>query len=331
MESRIYDLQPETDIFRCLYMDNIAESINWGDMVEVFGAVDEDRRVRVGLADELQETVDRVGAYLDAQIVYASKSGYSWLAEYVIPRLRGLRPHRVIIQAKGGESPRTTENSNTSRNNILPAVPEELDGIGAVIANGLRLKPEDVVFERYEGKADWTYVCLSENSRGVRTNAGAFKARFSERKAEDGAAAPRTTGYIQVFVNNDKILDRSIKTEAEQAWELYADEILPEFIALYGGDKDGTGGGIGACAALRVELALGTSGVTLVDDELSKRTLAELCERMLAYGDGYLREQGFDFGGRTAEEAGALSIAVVEYMGKPQVRVSMQSLADADA
>ncbi|MBP5292170.1 MAG: hypothetical protein J6Y90_06090, partial [Lachnospiraceae bacterium] len=266
-----------------------------------------------------------------------------------------------------------------------PFVPHEMAGVDVVIARELRIRPEDVVFEEYNGKADWTYVCLSENAKGVRTNAGAFKSRFSEIKDAGVAAVPRTTGYIQVFVNNDKVLDRSLKTEAEQAWELYMDEVLPAFAAYLennvGGDGgyDGDGGdnnsdstdnsnstdnsggtdnsgstdnsnstddednkgdvdhkvnknedceyngerGSKASPSLRVDLAIGTSGLTVIEDDLSKSALEGLCEAMMAVGDKYLKALGFDFDGKTAAEAGVLNVTTVEYLGNPQLRVSV--------
>ncbi|MBP5291258.1 MAG: hypothetical protein J6Y90_01395, partial [Lachnospiraceae bacterium] len=132
MESRTYDLHQLTDSFRRLYAENIAEAINWGDMVEVYGAVDEDKRMRTRLIDELEESVDRVGAYLDAQIVYASRSGYSWLTEYVIPRLRGLKPRKVIIQVK--PVPAARSEADTDAN---------LDGETAVPCDGEKTVPCD--------------------------------------------------------------------------------------------------------------------------------------------------------------------------------------------
>ena len=344
MENRVYDLHPAIDEFRRLYEENIAENINWGDMVEVFGAVDEDRMVRTRLADELQETVDRAGAYLDTQIVYASRSGYSWLAEYVIPRLRGLKPRKVIIQVK----PETDCGVPAP----VPHIPGEMEGIEGVIARDLRIAPEDVIFEEYTGKADWTYVCLSENAKGARKVAGSFKsrfsgARFSGKKTVDAASAPMTTGYIQVFINNDKVLDSSIKTEAEQVWEIYFAEILPELAAYLkernGREGDGRGeadkdsaagcgeankdstagsGEAGEDLGVSLELALGTPGVTLIDDQLSKSALERLRGAMLAAGDRYLELSGFDFGGKTASEAGFLSVTTAEHIGKPQLRLS---------
>jgi hypothetical protein len=369
MENRVYDLHPAIDEFRRLYEENIAENINWGDMVEVFGAVDEDRMVRTRLADELQETVDRAGAYLDTQIVYASRSGYSWLAEYVIPRLRGLKPRKVIIQVK----PETDCGVPAP----VPHIPSEMEGIEGVIARDLRIALEDVIFEEYTGKADWTYVCLSENAKGVRRVAGSFKSRFSgarfsgKKTADadgafcvgqshgqsqgqsqvetlaDAASAPMTTGYIQVFINNDKVLDSSLKTEAEQVWEIYFAEILPELVAYLkernGREGDGRGeadkdsaagcgeankdstagsGEAGEDLGVSLELALGTPGVTLIDDQLSKSALERLRGAMLAAGDRYLELSGFDFGGKTASEAGFLSVTTAEHIGKPQLRLS---------
>lgn len=339
MENRVYDLHPAIDEFRRLYEENIAENINWGDMVEVFGAVDEDRMVRTRLADELQETVDRAGAYLDTQIVYASRSGYSWLAEYVIPRLRGLKPRKVIIQVK----PETDCGVPAP----VPHMPSEMEGIEGVIASDLRIAPEDVIFEEYTGKADWTYVCLSENAKGARKIAGSFKSRFSgarffgKKTADadgafcvgqsqvealaDAASAPMTTGYIQVFINNDKVLDSSLKTEAEQVWEIYFAEILPELAAYLkernGREGDGRGEA-GEDLGVSLELALGTPGVTLIDDQLSKSALERLRGAMLAAGDRYLELSGFDFGGKTASEAGFLSVTTAEHIGKPQLRLS---------
>jgi len=317
MENRVYDLHPAIDEFRRLYEENIAENINWGDMVEVFGAVDEDRMVRTRLADELQETVDRAGAYLDTQIVYASRSGYSWLAEYVIPRLRGLKPRKVIIQVK----PETDCGVPAP----VPHIPGEMEGIEGVIARDLRIAPEDVIFEEYTGKADWTYVCLSENAKGARKVAGSFKSRFSGKKTADAASAPMTTGYIQVFINNDKVLDSSLKTEAEQVWEIYFAEILPELVAYLkernGREGDGRGEA-GEDLGVSLELALGTPGVTLIDDQLSKSALERLRGAMLAAGDRYLELSGFDFGGKTASEAGFLSVTTAEHIGKPQLRLS---------
>ncbi len=322
MENRVYDLHPAIDEFRRLYEENIAENINWGDMVEVFGAVDEDRMVRTRLADELQETVDRAGAYLDTQIVYASRSGYSWLAEYVIPRLRGLKPRKVIIQVK----PETDCGVPAP----VPHIPSEMEGIEGVIARDLRIAPEDVIFEEYTGKADWTYVCLSENAKGARRVAGSIKsrfsgARFSGKKTADAASAPMTTGYIQVFINNDKVLDSSLKTEAEQVWEIYFAEILPELVAYLKerNDREGDGRGeAGEDLGVSLELALGTPGVTLIDDQLSKSALERLRGAMLAAGDRYLELSGFDFGGKTASEAGFLSVTTAEHIGKPQLRLS---------
>jgi hypothetical protein len=156
-----------------------------------------------------------------------------------------------------------------------------------------------------------------------------------------------TTGYIQVFINNDKVLDSSLKTEAEQVWEIYFAEILPELAAYLkernGREGDGRGeadkdsaagcgeankdstagsGEAGEDLGVSLELALGTPGVTLIDDQLSKSALERLRGAMLAAGDRYLELSGFDFGGKTASEAGFLSVTTAEHIGKPQLRLS---------
>ena len=251
---KTYEIPSAVEEFRRLYQE-VKEQYQWGDMVEVYGALNASDRERNDLFDEIQQSVDEVGAYVETQILVASMPGYSWLKEYMIPRFRGLSPKKLIIQTRPFEdwelahkpvkpAPRRprrgapvveeVEEEDPSKEWADPwdRFEAELDGIAEEISAAIKLDPEKILFEEYDGNIYWDIVCLTESPKGTRASVGSFREIYAERPYLDafpemGLVHP-STGYIQVYNNNDTLLEQTIKEDTEYVRDAFIAEILPE-------------------------------------------------------------------------------------------------------
>ncbi len=250
-----FDLPWEADTFEQIIREEIIPALRTGDIVRIEGALSEDPETRETIADRIRETIKPTGADLKSiQLICAYKQGYSWIDEAVIPAIcsgttqdsRDTAPKKAEIYFKPflpeGETVWLDENGATpSYHNLKADDPDkwydlpirylqELYPIQDKLTEKLGLKQDDIVFHAYEGAEELTYLCRIIMQDGT-CREFRYLARYSERPYLDeypqmGKVHP-STGYIQVWVNEEERLNRRIPTDLEQIWDIYQGQILP--------------------------------------------------------------------------------------------------------
>ncbi len=243
-----YELPWEADVFERVLRDEIYPKLGKGDKVRIEGALSEGQKVREEIAARIGEEVEKRGACAGGiRIICAYKQGYSWMAENVIPAVMGKETEKIEIFFRPflpeGETEWLDENGATpSYHNLKADDPDrwydlpirylqELYPIQDMLTEKLSVPKERVVFGAYEGEEELTYLCRITGKDG---NCEEFRylARYSERPYLDGypslGKVHPATGYIQVWINEEEVLNRKLPTDLEGIWDIYQKQVLPE-------------------------------------------------------------------------------------------------------
>lgn len=196
----------------------------------------------------MEEKAKKLGAVeVQTELICAYKQGFSWVDEIVIPAVKEKKPDKIEIYFKPflpeGETEWLDENGATpSYHNLQADNPDkwydlpirylqELYPIEDVLVRELGVERDAVVFLPYEGEEDLTYLCkVYQNEELCYENT--YKAQCSERPYLDeypqmGKVHP-ATGYIRVWINEQEVLFRKIRTDLEEVWDTFQAKVLPE-------------------------------------------------------------------------------------------------------
>ena len=243
-----YDIPWEVDSFRKIMQEKIYGQLNTGDKVKVLAALSEDEKVRYEETQRIFEEIHKTGASVERiDIICAYKQGFSWITEKIIPYLKDKKADKFEIYFKPflpeGQTDWMDENGATpKRVRLVENTPDkwfdlpirylqELYPIEDVIVNELGIDREQVVFKAYEGNEELTYLCRVFEDNDV-VYESSYQAVCSERPQMNeypqlGKVHP-ATGYVKVWINNELILDKKVKTDLEMVWDIYQAEVLPD-------------------------------------------------------------------------------------------------------
>lgn len=245
--NKSYEFPWEVDIFEQVLKDEIYPGIESGDRIRIEGAVSEEYSVRETFSKKLKRELREKGAEVeDIQLICAYKQGYSWMDEIVIPAAEG-RTKKIELFFKPflpeGETRWLDENGATpSYHNLDADNPEkwydlpirylqELYPIQDMLKEKLSVPEDEIIFQAYEGKEDLTYLCRMTDTDGT-VREFKYLACCSERPYLDaypklGKVHP-ATGYIRVWINGTRRLERKLPTDLERIWDVYQKEVLPQ-------------------------------------------------------------------------------------------------------
>lgn len=238
----------EVDRFRKLFSQKVLKRVKPGDHLELHAALSESQAVRQQLAEELRQQVASRGATADIRIISAYKQGYSWLDEYVAPKLQALADldHLIILYKpylppgktefleEDGATPKITSERVDDPDHWfdLPIRPlQELYPIDDTLARSLKMVRDRISFETYQGSDDLTYQIHGLASDGSCLFSESLKAVWSERPyldryADIGKVHP-ATGYLNASLNGSNLLSERVPTDLELVWDVYQAEVLP--------------------------------------------------------------------------------------------------------
>lgn len=344
---KVYELPWEVDTFEDILNKEVYPVLKGGDRVKVAGALSEDRIVREKLIQKMQAAVEEKGASLvTAEIICAYKQGFSWMDEIVIPAVKDSGADQVEIYFKPflpeGQTDWLDENGATpSRPDLKANTPDkwydlpirylqELYPIEDVLTKALGISRDRIVFLPYEGEEELTYRCRVTKNGEVCYEAS-LRAQNSERPYLDeypqlGKVHP-ATGYIKVWINEEEVLCRRIKTDLEEVWDVYQAKVLPECRQYI---EQKTGGDIRADLQpffqellLDVTLSEPDYRVGCREDLIS--SLDALHEDMYFAGSDYFKNYGVQLGDITLDAPGLILPQIHNREGKPVFKVTLSS------
>lgn len=200
------------------------------------------------MCEAIDAKIREAGAVPEQTTIYcAYKQGYSWLAEEMLPRLKEAGADTVTVYFKPflpeGQTEWNDENGAIpSYHNLSAETPDkwydlpirylqELYPIEDLLVKELGIERKNVIFKAYEGEDDITYLCQGSKENSVCCE-DAYKAAWSERPymneyPQMGKVHP-STGYIKAEVNGKTILDKKVRTDLEEIWDVYQSEVLPD-------------------------------------------------------------------------------------------------------
>lgn len=340
--SRTYDFTWEVDDFTELFEKYVLPRLETGDVLTLDGAVSEDRSIREELLGRIISMAESKGAAVkDSRILCAYKQGFSWLEEYVIPKLEGKKITEIDIGFKPflpeGETEWHDENGATpsyhntgtggeSRWYDLPIrYLQELYPIEDILVKRLNIPPESVKFTIHSGDETYSVTAAFENGKSENYR---YTARVSRRQYIDdypklGRVHP-STGYIKADINGKKTLDMGLKTDLEKVWDVYQSEVLPQCRRYIEGkyadisDKDQP-----FFQRLNIDVTLSEPDYCTGSREDMISSLDALHEDMYFVGGDYFKNYGLEKCGVIFDAPGLILPVIHNKKGAPILKVTL--------
>ncbi len=247
-----YNPDWEVEVFKS-YLEKVIEETKSGDKIKIEACLSEEKSVRDKLSTEIQNKAKERDIELEGvNIISSYKQGYSWIDELIIPKIKKTSKKVDEIDIyfkpflKEGETEWVDEDGATpSYHNLGEDNPEkwldlpirflqELYPVDDLLAEELGISRSKVNFKLYEGKEDITYNFIAKSQGKEIINAD-YKVRYSERPYLDkfpemGKVHPLTS-YMKVYVNGELKLEKRIKSDLENIWDIYQAEVLEDLMS----------------------------------------------------------------------------------------------------
>jgi len=161
------------------------------------------------------------------RVLSAYKQGYLWLAEQVIPELKGRRAHAIRVKV-------AEYHPDLSRKYKFYMVPSrwvhELYPVDELFLRDLGIAKEAFSVELVSDPKD-TYAVEALDAAGQVVYRAAFSPRTVEREYLDKfpgwSRVVVTTGWLSASVDGTSVVDRRIATDPERFWDHYQSVVLP--------------------------------------------------------------------------------------------------------
>ncbi len=238
-EERTYPLPWEMETARSL-LEQVLAGIRPGDQVSLRGALGQDRPEREELAHWFQQEVIRRGGQVSgAALVCTFKPGLSWLEEDFAPRAAQAGGTRRII-VRFYPHPRTAITYNADAFDWAeidqsvskpPRWLQDLYPVDELMADIVGISKDDVFFEAYPSDPAATYEALAFDSEGRCILRDTWTVRTCARPYLEAlpqlGPALVSTGFLQILVNGESVLDSRVTTDYEQIWDVFQTELIP--------------------------------------------------------------------------------------------------------
>lgn len=340
------DLPWEVTRFKANFSKEVLPQVKPGDKLVISAALSEDRRVREQLLKELVVLFEAKGAKADIQLISAYKQGYSWLDEYISPKLKSLKSldHVVILfkaylpsgktefLEEDGATPKITSERADDPNHWfdMPIRPlQELYPIDDTLASNLSVERSKISFEYYQGDKDLTYEVLAYDVEGNTLLNESLSVVWAERPYLDrypdiGKVHP-PTGYLKVTRDDQLLVDRRIQTDLEVVWDIFQAEILPAVTDYVVKKTNGAITTVNQPFFSKLEINL---DISEPDDDLSSRTdrissLDAMHEDLYFVALDYFRTLGLRETGEKITSPGLILPRIRKATGHPKLRVRL--------
>ena len=353
-----YDIPWEVDVCKEILTQKLWPQVKPGDKLEIRAVLSEDETIRASLAEEFRSIAAERGAVLEkTQIICAHKQGLSWIMENVLPKLQALQMRqdtpapdpeppidKIEIAFKPFLAPGVTEwhdedgalptyhNLNTDDENkwfdLSIRYLQELYPVDDILASGLNICRDRIIFSTYDGEEDITYR-LTAQKDGAVLYEDTYKASVGERNYIDafpgmGKVHP-STGWIRVMQNGMEVVSERILTDVENVWNIYQEDILP-YCHEYSQKKTGnhpTYDQQPFFAQMRLDLLLSEPNEKLQCREDLYSTLDSLHEDIYFVGLDYFKVYGNSTIGTIFDAPGLILPIINKRAGKPYFKFTL--------
>lgn len=252
---RTYDVKWEVDHFKSILKETLYERLKPGDVVRIHAALSEQAELRRELEKEIDEQLKYYGASgAQIHVLCAYKQGYSWLEETFLPeavrvsRKTGKKVSKAVVSFRpllpeGIQDWGDVDGATPSYNNTSAAGKEhwfdlpirflqELYPVEDLIKESFKLKNGQVDFQTLDADSTETYAVTVYDDAGEAILSDTYCVAVSERPYLDafeemGKVHP-STGYVRIWINEEKAADIQIPTDAERIWKIYQEDVLKE-------------------------------------------------------------------------------------------------------
>ena len=219
------DLGWEVDELRERFAAEVVSRVGAGDRVDVEILVSEPPELRMRLQSEFEAALREAGAAeTRVRVISAYKQGFSWLADYVMPAVRGQDVGRITVRFPTAHYP---ENERWYGQDIRWL--QEIFPIDWILARELGIEVDDTEFVKVdEGPIEYQVEVTDELGRVLLLDR--FAPRFTTREYfpyRPTAKVHYTTGGFRALVNGEEVADVHVRTDPERLWDYYQQDAQP--------------------------------------------------------------------------------------------------------
>jgi hypothetical protein len=223
------ELASEVDEFWTLFRTRLVPRLRKNRPIVVLARLSEPPEIRSQIAEQALAELLRAGAAPGSSVTVLSayKQGFSWLYDFVRPKLAGKPIERLTIRfAELGPPPEWPYQVMYAPTRWL----FELYPIDEVLARELPLDRARIVFERMPIGSP-TYEVIAAGAGGEEIFRQAFTPQFVLRPFFDLFPTYEkvrvTTGWLHATMDGESLLDERIVTDPERFWDHFQSKTLP--------------------------------------------------------------------------------------------------------
>ncbi len=221
------DIPWEVDEFWSRFRADVLPKVKPGTKVTLEARLSENPEVRQEIAARVRAELGRAGAGDSrVSILSAYKQGFLWLAEQVIPELKGKGVRSIQIKVAACHP-------DFSKKYKFYTVPSrwlhELYPVDEIFLRDLGIAKDDFRLELVDEAKD-IYGLEALDARGKVVFRSAFSPKYVEREYLDKfpgwSRIQVTTGWISATIDGAPAVDARIATDPERFWDYYQSKVL---------------------------------------------------------------------------------------------------------
>jgi hypothetical protein len=208
-----------------------ASQLKHGQDVKLVARVSEGPEERVKLKEQIEQQLIAAGAdkgHLSVEILCAYKQGYSWLMDEIAPELAGKNVASIQIDFAKDVDP-TGERAMFSPARWV----QELYPVDEMLAKKLNVPLEKITLNEFESSEGGpTYRVRAMDATGTQILNREFKVTTAMQPyngvMKTYEQVEVETGWARLEVGSRTILNQRIKTDIEEYWDKYQNDVLPK-------------------------------------------------------------------------------------------------------
>lgn len=331
----VWEVSKAIDILNNLIAEKVLKNI---DRVEVF--VSEGKRVRENLKSKLVDLLSKNNINTKVVVYRAYKQAVSWIEEVIIPEIIDSEVKRIEIGFKPflssdekwedhyGAIP-VIENSEQDKTNKYLELPtrllQELYPIDDILEQKIGIDRDNVTFYKLSNDSTFDYKFKAFKENPIYENQ--FCVSFSKRQYIDGylqsGLVHPNTGVIRCFSGESLKLERQFKTDLEEIWDFYQNNILSDTVSYL--TKLDTNKIQPLFRKLTLNVIASEPERKLLSREDMISTLNGLHEDMYFVGLDYFRTWGNKTYGKSFDEPGLILPKIIAKDGaSPTVKATLE-------
>jgi hypothetical protein len=191
--------------------------------------ISESPKIRADILKRIEEVLksNQVSRF-NIEVFSSYKQGFFWIKEKIIPELKGIKAHHLVIKF-------AEEKDDMDKPKRFYSDPsrwmQELYPVDEIIAKESGILLERIIFQMKEG-SDPVYEVMAFDEDQNQVFSAGFSPRWRKdlylRVLPEWGDVKLTTGWVKISCGSQNILDTNLKSDLERFWDYYQDKILPE-------------------------------------------------------------------------------------------------------